>query len=208
MKNSVLLGILSYTISYFIACRSGVHDNPIVLIQTEMGRIAVEVYSQKAPITAENFLQYVDENRFRNASFYRVVRMDNQPDNEVKIEVIQGGIYFVEGDLRLAPIVHETTEETGVLHKNGVISMARAAPGTASSEFFICIDDQPALDFGGGRNPDGVGFAAFGRVIDGMDVAREIHKKEADGQMLKRPVRIIEVRRMKKSEKIGHRSDG
>jgi peptidyl-prolyl cis-trans isomerase A (cyclophilin A) len=199
MKNIVLFGALSFSVFCFLVCTPAKQDNPVVSIETELGNIIVEIYLYKAPLTAKNFLRYVNENRFSGACFYRVVRMDNQPDNEVKIEVIQGGIGFVESDLRLPPIIHETTEETGVLHKNGVISMARVAPGTASSEFFICVGDQPALDFGGERNPDGVGFAAFGRVIEGMDVVRQIHRKEADGQMLRTPVRIMEVRQLKRT---------
>ncbi|UCD06736.1 MAG: peptidylprolyl isomerase [candidate division WOR-3 bacterium] len=186
------------TICGLIACRSAVQDDPVVLIRTELGDIVVEIYLNKAPITSRNFMQYVNEKRLRDALFYRAVRMDNQPDNDVKIEVIQGGIGFMESDLRLPPIIHESTDETGILHKDGVISMARAAPGTASSEFFICIGDQPALDFGGKRNPDGVGFAAFGKVVDGMDVVHKIHAGEADGQMLKMPVKITEIRRVKK----------
>jgi peptidyl-prolyl cis-trans isomerase A (cyclophilin A) len=202
MKSVVVVGIMLSTICGLIACRSAVQDNPVVLMKTELGDIVLEVYLNKAPITSENFMRYVDENRFKDAFFYRVVRMDNQPDDDVKIEVIQGGIGFVESELRLPSILHESTDETGILHKDGVISMARAAPGTASSEFFICVGDQPALDFKGKRNPDGVGFAAFSKVIKGMDVVREIHGKEADRQMLKNPVRIIEVRRLKKNEGI------
>ena len=202
MKSVVVVGIMLSTICALIACRSAVQENPVVLIKTELGDIIVEVYLHKAPTTSKNFMRYVNENRFKDAFFYRVVRMDNQPDDDVKIEVIQGGIGFVESELRLPSIIHESTDETGLLHKDGVISMARAAPGTASSEFFICVGDQPALDFGGVRNPDGVGFAAFGKVIGGMDAVREIHGKEANGQMLKKPVRIIEVRRLKKNEGI------
>jgi peptidyl-prolyl cis-trans isomerase A (cyclophilin A) len=168
------------------------------LIQTDIGDITVEIYPEKAPLTADNFLRYVDEERFTSASFYRVVRLDNQPDNEVIIEVIQGGIGFAESDMRLPPIEHETTDKTGILHTDGVISMARAAPGTASSEFFICVGDQPELDFGGGRNPDGQGFAAFGRVVTGMEVVHAIHNEPATAQILVVPIRILGVRRMKK----------
>jgi len=169
---------------------------PKVKIHTDVGAIVIEVDTEKAPVTAANFLRYVDEKRFTTASFYRVVRMDNQPDSPIKIEVIQGGIGFIENPLRLPPITHETTKETGIRHTNGVISMARDEPGTASSEIFICIGDQPALDFGGGRNPDGQGFAAFGRVIQGMDVVKKIQSEPADGQMLLLPIRITEIVRV------------
>ena len=170
-------------------------DKPKVIIETDLGDITIEVDLEKAPITATNFMRYVDEGRFEIASFYRVVRMDNQPQNDVKIEVIQGGIGFEESDLRLDPIKHETTAETGILHKDGVVSMARLDPGTAASEFFICIGDQPELDFEGKRNPDGQGFAAFGYVIDGMDVVRKIQSQKDTDQMLDEPVKILSVRR-------------
>jgi peptidyl-prolyl cis-trans isomerase A (cyclophilin A) len=199
MDRIFVFGGVFFSMFCGLSCKTSDRPNPQVVIHTGAGDIVIEVYSDRAPLTAKNFLRYVDENRFRNASFYRTVRMDNQPANAVKIEVIQGGIGFVESDLRLPSIVHENTNRTGILHKDGVISMARAEPGTASSEFFICVGDQPELDFGGERNPDGMGFAAFGRVIEGMDVVRQIHRKEADGQMLRTPVRIMEVRQLKRT---------
>ena len=180
----------------FAACRAEERSIPMVLLKTELGNIRIAVDIVNAPITAKNFMRYVDENRFKDASFYRVVTLDNQTQNEIKIEVIQGGLGFIESDLRLPPIEHEITERTGLLHKDGVISMARREPGTASSEFFVCVGDQPELNFGGKRNPDNQGFAAFGRVIEGMDVVRTIHKQPADGQMLVTPVRIIGVERV------------
>jgi len=170
-------------------------ENPVVLIKTDLGDIKVEIFAGKAPVTAANFLKYVDAGLYKNASFYRVVRMDNQPQNTVKIEVIQGGLRFTDEDRPFPPIEHEATAQTGILHKNGVISMARNAPGSATSEFFICIGDQPKLDFGGKRNPDGQGFAAFGRVIEGMDVVRKIQQKSDDNQMLKEPVKIGNIER-------------
>jgi peptidyl-prolyl cis-trans isomerase A (cyclophilin A) len=174
-------------------CQGCAVRNPQVVIQTELGDVIVEIYEKEAPITASNFLRYVRESRFEGATFYRTVTMDNQPDNDVKIEVIQGGLGDDEERLGLPPIEHETTAATGVTHLDGTISMARAEPGTASSEFFICIGDQPELDFGGKRNPDGQGFAAFGRVIRGMDVVRKIQTRPADGQWLNPQIRILEV---------------
>jgi peptidyl-prolyl cis-trans isomerase A (cyclophilin A) len=169
-----------------------------VLIGTEYGSILVELYPVRAPVTVENFLRYVDEGRFDGATFYRTVTMRNQPDNDVKIEVIQGGLGWKESDLRLAPIRHETTAETGIRHENGTISMARAEPGTADSEFFICVGDQPELDYGGRRNPDGKGFAAFGKVLDGMDVVMRIHESPEKDQLLEEPVRITDVNRVRR----------
>jgi peptidyl-prolyl cis-trans isomerase A (cyclophilin A) len=189
-----ILMLMVFTAVAFTGC---CWQNPQVLIQTELGDITVEIYQKKAPITASNFLKYIDEDRFEGASFYRVVRMDNQPNNDIKIEVIQGGLGFAESEKRLPSIKHETTDVTGIQHKDGVISMARNEPGTASSEFFICIGDQPELDFGGRRNPDGQGFAAFGRVIEGMNVVREIQKQPADGQMLNPKIKIFKIIRVK-----------
>jgi peptidyl-prolyl cis-trans isomerase A (cyclophilin A) len=170
---------------------------PQVKMKTDLGDIIMEIDTVNAPVTAVNFLKYIDDKIFNSAFFYRVVRMDNQPNNEIKIEVIQGGLGFDESHLSLSPIEHETTDKTGILHKDGVISMARMEPGTASSEIFICVGDQPALDFGGKRNPDGQGFAAFGKVIRGMDVVREIQSKPDEEQMLVTTVNIIKVVRVK-----------
>jgi len=113
----------------------------------------------------------------------------------VFIEVIQGGRYEAEETGGFPPIPHETTEMTGIRHREGVISMARWTPGTATSEFFICAGDQPELDFGGRRNPDGQGYAAFGKVTRGMDIVRKIHDIDAPGQYLEKPVVILGISR-------------
>lgn len=175
-------------------------QNPQVIISTEVGDITVEIYSDKAPITANNFLAYVDTGKYKNlATFYRVVRYNNQPESSSKIEVIQGG-YCEDSTierLQFTPIKHETTQATGILHKNGVISMARLEPGTASSEFFICIGRQPGLDYHGDRNPDAQGFAAFGKVIKGMDIVRKIQRMKDKDQYLIKPVKINNITRVK-----------
>lgn len=168
-----------------------------VLIRTSLGDIEVEVYSGLAPVTASNFLSQVDAGTYTNSVFYRVVRMDNQAQNKVKIEVIQGGLFEDELINKYTPIVHETTDLTGIKHTDGVISMARMEPGTASTEIFICIGDQPSLDAGGDRNPDGAGFAAFGKVVSGMDVVRAIQALPDEGQYLLDPVSIHEISRLK-----------
>jgi peptidyl-prolyl cis-trans isomerase A (cyclophilin A) len=172
------------------------NETPRVLIKTELGDITVDIYEKDAPVTAANFLKYVDNNLFEGATFYRVVTVDNQPNNDVKIEVIQGGLASGESEKGFPPIEHETTVKTGIEHKDGVISMARNEPGSASSEIFICINDQPELDFGGKRNPDGQGFAAFGLVIEGMDVVRKIQQQPAEGQMLNPQIKIYSVNRI------------
>ena len=172
------------------------NETPTVLIKTELGDITVDIYEKDAPITAANFLKFVDNDLFNGATFYRVVTMDNQPNNDVKIEVIQGGLGFGESEQRFPPIEHETTVRTGIKHKDGVISMARNEPGSASSEIFICINEQPELDFGGKRNPDGQGFAAFGKVIEGMEVVRKIQQQPAEGQMLNPKIKIYSITRI------------
>lgn len=167
-----------------------------ISLDTELGSILLELHPGRAPLTVANFLRYVDEDRFTDVRFYRVVRMDNQPNNEFKIEVIQGGLKEDEHSLGLPSIPHEDTSQSGILHLDGTISMARNEPGSASSEFFICICDQPELDYGGRRNPDGHGFAAFGRVIKGMDVVRKIQSQPAQGQYLTKDVIIKSIKRV------------
>lgn len=169
-------------------------NNPVITIITEIGEIDVMIYCDKAPVSAGNFLRYVDSSLFNGGSFYRVVTLNNQPGDSVKIEVIQGGRRDMKAK-GFTAIEHEHTGITGILHKDGVLSMARSRPGTATSEFFICIGDQPELDYGGRRNADGQGFAAFGKVIKGMDVVHAIHNFPAGNQYLAIPVRIIEVAR-------------
>ena len=180
-------------------------DTGTVVMKTNAGDMRIELYPQAAPVTVENFLKYVDGGYYSNSHFYRVVRMDNQEQNNIKIEVIQGGMELEDEDLPFEANTHESTQATGIKHLDGVISMARGAPGTAASEFFICVNDQPELDFGGQRNPDELGFAAFGKVVDGMDVVRAIQAMDTDtpqgeleytsGQILLEPVVIYEINR-------------
>ena len=165
---------------------------PRVVIQTALGDIEVEIDSIHAPITSANFLRYVDLGFYRVGRFHRTVREDNQPGSKVKIAVVQAGL----DSLRVKdfpPIPLERTSVTKLKHIDGAISMARDGPNTATSDFFICVGDQPALDFGGRRNPDGQGFAAFGRVVLGMDVVRKIHLAPAEGQTLEPPIRIEDI---------------
>ena len=169
----------------------------MINMETNLGLIQIELYPDKAPITVSNFLQYVDETRYGDLHFYRVVHLGNQPDNEVKIEVIQGGLEIDKHPMELPPIHHETTNKTGIKHEDGTLSMARLEPGTASSEIFICINDQPELNFGGKRNPDGQGFAAFGKVVSGMDIVRQIQSKPEKEQMLVKPVKVNSIKRVK-----------
>jgi peptidyl-prolyl cis-trans isomerase A (cyclophilin A) len=171
-----------------------------VLIQTEKGDIEVELDAAEAPATVANFLRYVDGKYYDGGRFHRTVTPDNQPDNKVKIEVIQAGIDPDKTKKEFAPIKLERTRDTKLSHKDGTISMARDGPDTATSDFFICIGDQPELDFGGKRNPDGQGFAAFGRVTKGMDVVKKIQAAAAGGQTLSPPIKILRITRDKKAK--------
>lgn len=155
-------------------------DTVKVKLETTMGDIHIDLYADKAPVTVANFLRYIDNGLMNGGAFYRVVHMENQAQNDIKIEVIQGGISGNSDIASYDPIPLERTSDTGLTHLDGTISMARAAPDTAGSEFFICINDQPSLDFGGMRNPDGQGFAAFGMVTKGMDVVRAIQGVKTD----------------------------
>ncbi len=173
---------------------------PIVLIDTPLGVITAEIDVASAPVTGGNFLRYVDRDGYRGAAFYRAVRPADDP-NPVKIGAVQGGLHRA-GDARTpGGIPHEDTDVTGLRHDAGTLSMARDAVGTADAEFFIVVDRSRELDAGGRRQPDGRGFAAFGRVIAGMDVVRAIFMLEttADGELsgeLVRPVAITAIRRL------------
>lgn len=166
------------------------------VIETELGEIEVELDAARAPVTTANFLRYVDTGYYTGGVFHRTVKLtpDNQPNNAVKIEVIQAGPNPERKELFPA-IPLERTGKTGLRHVDGAISMARNGPDTAQGDFFICIGPQPELDFGGKRNPDGQGFAAFGRVVRGMDVVRKIHQSPLEAQRLTPPVKILRIRR-------------
>jgi peptidyl-prolyl cis-trans isomerase A (cyclophilin A) len=170
---------------------------PRVTVETELGQIVIEIDTVRAPITAANFLKYVDAELYDGGRFHRTVRTepDNQPQNAVKIDVIQAGANPARTIEYFQPLAHEPTSQTKLTHVDGVVSMARAQVNTARDQFFICIGDQRELDAGGKRNADGHGFAAFGRVVSGMDVVRRIHASPSSGQTLTPPVRILRIRR-------------
>jgi cyclophilin family peptidyl-prolyl cis-trans isomerase len=165
-------------------------DRPRVQIDTALGSITVELDAVRAPATTENFIRYVLEGFYSDGEFFRTVTGSNQPNDTIKIAVIQAGASAEREDEVYEPIVLERTNTTGLRHLDGAISMARSGPNSATHSFFICVGDQPELDFGGKRNPDGQGFAAFGRVVEGMDLVREIHAMPADGQSLDPPLSI------------------
>jgi len=166
-----------------------------IVIETELGDIRAELDSARAPITVTNFLRYVDAGLYDGARFFRSVRMDNQPDDSIKIQVIQVALSRENGRKEFPPIRLERTSETGLRHVDGALSMARWGPDTGTSSFSIVIGRQPSMDYGGMRNPDGQGFAVFGRVTDGMELVRRIQARPTEGQQLVSPVRILTIRR-------------
>lgn len=172
---------------------------PRVAIQTDHGTIVVELEDRKAPITSANFLRYVDAHKYDGGTFYRASKTKGVKG----AGSIQGGP--PDRVRRFAPIAHESTRLTGIKHLAGTISMARNAPGTATCDFFICASPQPYLDAKLGGKGDNEGFAAFGGVVQGLDVVRKILALKADGpalyeamkgQMLNPPVKILSMKRV------------
>ena len=165
-------------------------DKPRVVLETDAGRMVVELEPERAPLTVCNFLSYVTDGDYEAGSFFRtVVRAAN--DNPNPIDVIQAATPRGSDDDLRPPIPLERTRDTGLSHTAGTLSMARDGPDTATSSFFIVTHDTPSLDFGGGRNPDRQGFAVFGRLVEGLDVARRIQAMPADAEeQLTPPVAI------------------
>lgn len=174
-------------------------DIVTVAIETSVGTIDVEIDSTHAPITAANFLRYVDAKMYDGGRFHRAVRMDNQVRKDVMIQVIQGGRSPEQNKAErgFGAIALERTSVTTLKHVDGAISMARGnTPDSAVSDFFICVGENPSLDFGGARAADGQGFAAFGRVVRGMDVVRKIQGSQTnDREQLIEPITIVRVYR-------------
>jgi peptidyl-prolyl cis-trans isomerase A (cyclophilin A) len=191
----------SRAIALTVVCCAGsasagqVSSNVTVLVVTDLGDITVAIDTEHAPQTAANFLRYVDAGAYDGGQFHRTVTIQNQPNNDVRIEVIQASVNRERSEDSFDPIQLERTSVTDLRHIDGAISMARGGPDTATSSFFFCIGNQPSLDFGGDRNPDGQGFAAFGHVVSGAEIIRQIQMQPADGQRLEPPIRIVSVAR-------------
>jgi peptidyl-prolyl cis-trans isomerase A (cyclophilin A) len=186
------------TMLAFFSCSSPRTGNPRVEISTKFGDIEVELYPEQSPRTVAAFLSYIDSGYYEQSSFYRVLRDEDQPSYAPKSEIIQGGIWKTNPSLlsKIPGIPHESTAETKLSHTDGTISLARVAPGTAHTEFFICVGDQPGYDFGGENNPDGQGYAAFGRVVEGMYVVRRMYAApQVDGQFTPQ-IYITRMRRL------------
>lgn len=169
-----------------------------ILIATQLGDIYAELYPDQAPLTVANFLRYVDAGYYQDGKFWRTCTLDpdNQPNNALKIEVIQATVQAAKAEEKFDPIALERTTLTGLRHGDGALSMGRFAPDSAQGDFFICINDQPSLDFGGMRNPDGQGFAAFGQVTAGMHVVRAINCAPLLDQTLTPPLVIYHISRL------------
>jgi len=152
------------------------HTDPIVVLDTTSGPIEITVYPDKAPISAADFLRYVDGGFYNDQGFYRTVHAGNDP-REMGMSLIQGG--RLDREIVGDPISHELTTDSGISNANGAVSIARLEPGTGSATyFFINIGNNDFLDTGGSRNPDGQGYATFARVTSGMDVVRNIQNQE------------------------------
>lgn len=190
--------LLLILLAALVFCRDGVSQAaslPRVRIHTALGDIIATIDTVNAPVSGGNFLRHVDAGMYAGGSFHRTVKPDNQPGNAVRIEVIQAGRDSARAG-EFAPIPLERTSVTHLRHLNGTISMARGGPDTATSDFFICIGNQPELDFGGRRNPDGQGFAAYGMVTSGMEIVRRIQQSPAQGQTLTPAIVILGIERV------------
>jgi peptidyl-prolyl cis-trans isomerase A (cyclophilin A) len=187
---------LMFTVTSLFVLSPPIPAKPVhITIRTTAGEIEVDLDAEHAPRTTANFLRYVDAGYYNGGRFHRTVTLSNQPDKKIKIEVIQGGANPKFANKDFPPIKLERTKQTGLKHLDGTLSMARNGADSATSDFFICIGNQPELDFGGKRNPDGQGFAAFGRVTKGMDVVRKIQKMPAKEQSLTPSVAIEHITR-------------
>ncbi len=169
-----------------------------ILIRCQLGDIVVELYDNKAPKTCTNFLAYMHASAYDNTSFFRIVTPEHEPEGSARaIAVVQGGTKFnINGHdprLSLFPLEHEPSNETGICHEDGTISMGRFGPGQTYGGFFFCIGKQPALDFGGERFPDKLGAAPFGKVSRGMDVLYQIYNHAGDSDFLSNEIQIYSV---------------
>jgi len=187
--------IIAISLLFLFSCNNNKH--PRIQITTNFGNIEAELYPDKAPITVAAFLSYVDSGLYKNSSFYRVLLVESMA-SDYNSGLIQGGIWQSNNKkaISLPGIVHESPRQTGLSHTSGTLSLARSTPGTANSEFFICIGDQTGYDSSKNFNPDGLGFAAFGRVLTGMEIVRKIQSQPANGQSFTRPITILNIERL------------
>lgn len=195
MRTMMAAAVLAFLGLTACATATGAQDSPRVVIETDAGRMVVELDLARAPLSTCNFLSYVTDGDYDGGRFFRTVVRATNIANPHPIDVIQAATPRGADDDQRPPVTLERTRDTGLSHVAGTISMARDGPDTATSSFFLVTHDTPALDFGGGRNPDGQGFAAFGRVVEGLDVARRIQMSPADAEeRLTPPVAIHRAR--------------
>ncbi|MFT3680416.1 MAG: peptidylprolyl isomerase [Ferruginibacter sp.] len=168
---------------------------PHIVIATTMGDVEAELYPDKAPKTVAAFLSYIDKGYFKNAAFYRVIMQEGLTPAQNR-GIIQGGVWETQSQLANLPgIEHETTQQTKLSHTSGTLSLARTKPGTASTEFFICIGDQTQYDYGNEGVSDMQGYAAFGKVTSGMDVVKQIQQQPANGESFIKRIEIKNIER-------------
>ncbi len=180
-------------------------DVVIVRVETSLGSIDIAIDGEHAPVTAGNFLKYVNGGFYTGGRFHRATRPDNyvpQLPDRPPFQIIQADINPDRSKDKFPPIPLERTTKTGLTHRRGTISMPRGENAdSATSGFVICLDEAtPSLDFGSKRYPDGQGFAAFGHVVRGMDVVRRIHSQPVKGQALEPPVTIIRIYRIQEHQ--------
>jgi peptidyl-prolyl cis-trans isomerase A (cyclophilin A) len=182
--------------SALFSCSHKNTGNPVVTINTNMGDIEVELFPKHAPKTVAAFLSYVDSGFYKNSSFYRVLKNEDI-EPQYNSGIIQGGIGSTNSGRysEIPGIPHEPTSQTGLSHTDGTISLARTTPGTASTEFFICIGNQVQFDQGPAASGDGLGFAAFGRVIKGMPIVRKIQSQKSNGEAFNEQIKIKNIER-------------
>jgi peptidyl-prolyl cis-trans isomerase A (cyclophilin A) len=169
----------------------------LVVFETELGNITMEVDVVHAPISGQNFLKYVDGKFYDGGVISRSVRPDNTVRKDVEIQVIQFQSDPARRREMFPPIPMESTTKTGLKHLDGTLSMARSGPDSATSSFSIVINDQPEMDFGGKRNADGQGFAVFGKVVQGMDVVKKIQAAPTrpGTESLEPPIKVLKAYR-------------
>jgi peptidyl-prolyl cis-trans isomerase A (cyclophilin A) len=181
---------------FFMSCSNPDHKNSHITIKTRLGDIEVELFPGQAPKTVVAFLSYIDSGFYNKTSFYRVLKTEEFATAN-NTGIIQGGMWQTKPDKKITipGIEHETTKQTGLTHQSGTISLARTAPGSANTEFFICIGDQSPLDFGRRGTEDGQGFAAFGKVIKGMNIVRKIQAQKSLGDKFIEKIEIYKITR-------------
>ncbi|MEX0636484.1 MAG: peptidylprolyl isomerase [Ferruginibacter sp.] len=192
MKNIIWICLFSCCC---YSCKQYTNNDPHVKIETTQGDIIVQLFPDKAPKTVAAFLKYVESNYYKESNFYRVIKNENVPA-EYNTGIIQGGIFHSSPSLhqQLKGTEHESPKHTRLSHTNGTISMARSTPGSATTEFFICVGDQQQFDSSNRTGSDGLGYAAFGKVIEGMEVVSKIQNKKSKGENFVDHLRIINIR--------------